>query len=70
MRWYKVKAIILTAVIQVCICALVFFGFLLDPLIGVWIVSIYFFGVGSFLTFHALLRLFQRAMKKPDTLTS
>lgn len=39
----KVKAFLLTLVIQTCIAGLIFLGGLLDPLLGLWITGIYFF---------------------------
>jgi lipopolysaccharide export LptBFGC system permease protein LptF len=52
MRWMnQIKSILIVIVIQFFFAALTFVGFLLDPLIGVWVVAIYFFGIGSFLMY-------------------
>ncbi len=45
-------SILLTIIFQLLVIFLVFLGFLLDPLMGVWIVAIYFFVIGSFLTYY------------------
>lgn len=58
-RMNKVKAILLTIVIQLFFLVLVFFGFLLDPLIGIWTVSIYFLIIGSFLLYFFVLNKFE-----------
>ncbi|STX55561.1 Uncharacterised protein [Legionella beliardensis] len=52
----KFKAFLLVIVIQTVFFALGFLGFLLDPLIGVWIVGIYFFIVSSFLMYNTLIK--------------
>jgi hypothetical protein len=48
----KITSILITILVQLIIVGLVFLGFLLDPLIGVWIVGIYFSVIGSFLTYY------------------
>jgi len=51
----KINAFLLALVIQLSIAGMVFLGGLLDPLIGLWVVGIYFFGVGFYLMYHYLL---------------
>lgn len=65
MEWTsKITAILLVVLIQFFIVALVFFGFLLDPLIGVWVVAIYFLVIGSFLMYYYVLSKFSSMTKK------
>ena len=45
----KIKCILLVIFVQSFFAALIFFGFLLDPLIGVWVVILYFLLIGSIL---------------------
>lgn len=54
----KIKAVLLTLVIQLFVVALFFLGFLLDPLIGIWVVAVYFFVVGSFCIYRFILGKF------------
>lgn len=56
----KVKAFLLTLVIQLFVVALFFLGFLLDPLIGIWVVAVYFFVIGSFCIYQFILGKFGR----------
>lgn len=42
----------ITVLVQSIILGIIFFGFLLDPLLGIWIVIIYFFVIGTFLTYY------------------
>lgn len=51
----KMASILLTIAVQLTITGIIFFSFLLDPLIGVWIVGIYFFVIVSFLTYRFFL---------------
>lgn len=51
----KINAFLLTLIIQCCIAGLIFFGGLLDPLVGLWILGIYFFGIGFYLMYYFLL---------------
>lgn len=37
---------------QAVILGMIFFGFLLDPLLGIWMAIIYFFVIGTFLTYY------------------
>ncbi len=53
----EIQALLLAVFIQLCIAALVFFGFILDPLIGFWIVGIYFFIINFYLVYRYLLGL-------------
>lgn len=46
---------VLTIIIQISIVALAFLGFLLDPLIGVCIVVIYYIFISTSLTFYFIL---------------
>lgn len=56
----RIKALLLALFIQGCIAGLIFFGGLLDPLIGLWIVGIYFFVIGVYLMYrHLLMSLFK-----------
>lgn len=65
MEWTsKITAILLVVLIQFFIAALVFLGFLLDPLIGVWVVAIYFLVIGSFLMYYYVLSKFSPMAKK------
>jgi len=45
-------AIMATFLVQLIIIGLFFLGFLLDPLLGVWIVGIYFFIGSTYLTYY------------------
>ena len=57
----QIKALLLSLVIQACIAALIFFGGVLDPLIGLWVAGIYFFIIGSYLMYrHLLMTLFKK----------
>jgi len=51
----KIKALLLALVIQMCIVGLIFLGGLLDPLLGLWVMGIYFFIVGYYLMYRYLL---------------
>lgn len=51
----KIKALLLALVIQMCIAGLIFLGGLLDPLLGLWVMGIYFFIVGYYLMYRYLL---------------
>lgn len=51
----KIKALLLALVIQACIAGLIFLGGLLDPLLGLWVMGIYFFVVGYYLMYRYLL---------------
>jgi len=51
----KIKALLLALVIQMCIAGLIFVGGLLDPLLGLWVMGIYFFIVGYYLMYRYLL---------------
>lgn len=56
----KISVLLLALVIQICIAGLIFVGGLLDPLIGLWVVGIYFFIIGTYLTYRHLLTCFSR----------
>lgn len=59
MRWVnRVQALVLVLFIQSFFMAIAFFGTILDPLIGLWVAAIYFFVIGSFLTYHLVLSKF------------
>ncbi len=47
----------MTILVQSIILAIVFIGFLLDPLLGLWVVGIYFFGAGTFLMYQFIKNL-------------
>lgn len=51
----KIKALTLALFIQFCIAGLIFLGGLLDPLLGLWVVGIYFFVIGFYLMYRYLL---------------
>lgn len=51
----EVKAVLIVIILQAIFCTLLFVGFLLDPLIGVWMFSIYFFIVSSFFMYRYAL---------------
>lgn len=51
----KVKAFLGTLVIQLGFLVLFFIGGLLDPLIALWVAALYFFMIGSYLTYRCLL---------------
>lgn len=51
----KARALISALSIQFCIIGLIFIGGLLDPLVALWIAGIYFFIVGTYLTYRVLL---------------
>lgn len=51
----KIKALVLALFIQTCIAGLMFIGGILDPLIGLWIVGIYFFVIGFYLMYRYIL---------------
>ena len=51
----KMASILLTIAVQLTITGIIFFSFLLDPLIGVWIVGIYFSVIVSFFTYRFFL---------------
>ncbi len=48
------KAFFYTLIIQILFFALFFIGFLLDPLLGLWFVFLYFIGCGSFWVYQCL----------------
>ena len=52
------KAFVFALVVQICIAGLIFFAGLLDPLLGLWIVGIYFFIIGTYLMYRYLLANF------------
>ncbi len=54
----KVSAFLLALIIQICIAGLMFMGGLLDPLLGLWVVGIYFFILGTYLMYQYLLTYF------------
>jgi len=54
----KTTAFLLALVVQICIAGLIFFAGLLDPLLGLWIVGIYFFIIGTYLMYRYLLANF------------
>jgi len=47
----KFKAAFLAVVFQALVGIIFFFGFLLDPLIGICVAGFYFFGIGTFLAY-------------------
>lgn len=51
------KTLAFALLIQFIFLASITLGFLLDPLIGFWIVGFYFFIVGSFLIYRFLREL-------------
>ncbi|CEK10135.1 Uncharacterised protein [Legionella hackeliae] len=46
------KALAHTSLIQCIFFASIFLGFLLDPLIGIWLAGFYFFIIGSFFIYR------------------
>ena len=51
----KLMALLITVFIQVCFAGLFFIGGLMDPLIAVWLVAIYFFIGGSYFIYKNIL---------------
>jgi hypothetical protein len=63
-RWKKrIEAFLVTMVIQGFFLALFFFGFLLDPLIGVWAASTYFLLVGTLSIYFCQINRRERRTK-------
>lgn len=54
----KISVFLLALVIQICVAGLIFVGGLLDPLLGLWVVGIYFFIVGTYLMYRYILTYF------------
>jgi hypothetical protein len=54
MKMY-LKAGILAVIMQMFFVGSIFVGFLMDPLLGLIVVGVYFFIVGTFLIFHFVL---------------
>lgn len=52
---YKIKAFLLTVLIQIAVGMIVFFGGILDPLLGLASVAIYIFIIAFYLTYNYLL---------------
>ncbi|STY31396.1 Uncharacterised protein [Legionella wadsworthii] len=52
----KPSSILITIIFQLCIALICFTGFILDPLIGVIVVLIYFLFIGTLLTYFFLLK--------------
>ncbi|MFA5961019.1 MAG: hypothetical protein WC785_10955 [Tatlockia sp.] len=52
----KLNAFLMALVMQLCIVVLVFFGGLLDPLLGLWVAAAYFFVIGTYLMYSYLLK--------------
>ena len=48
----EVTPLSITILVQSIILGVIFFGFLLDPLLGIWTVIIYFFVIGTLLTYY------------------
>lgn len=48
----QIKAAFLTVVIQAILAISLFIGFILDPLIGIWIAGIIFWVVETFFIYH------------------
>ncbi|EHL29989.1 hypothetical protein LDG_8041 [Legionella drancourtii LLAP12] len=59
----RITSVLLSIVVQLFFIGFVFLGFLLDPLIGLWIVAFYFFVIGSFLIYYFILNKF--SLKSP-----
>ncbi|OCH97851.1 hypothetical protein A8135_01110 [Legionella jamestowniensis] len=53
----SITIFLMTILVQSIILAIVFIGFLLDPLLGLWVVGIYFFGAGTFLMYQFIKNL-------------
>jgi|GEM_PF-3800974 len=51
----KFKAATLTLIIQAILAMVLFVGFLLDPLVGMIIIGIYFWILGFFLIFYFIM---------------
>ena len=51
----RIKALLLSLFIQAYIAGMIFFGGVLDPLIGLWVAGIYFFIIGYYLMYRYLL---------------
>ena len=66
---YIIKSILSVLVIQVFFLALFFGGFLLDPLIGLWVLAMYFFLVSTFFIYSFFLEKFSGVanLEKTDT---
>lgn len=54
----KVSVFLLALVIQICVAGLIFVSGLLDPLLGLWVVGIYIFVIGTYLIYQRLLTCF------------
>jgi len=48
----KITSLLITILVQSFIAGIIFLGFLLDPLLGIWAVGIYFSIICSFLTYR------------------
>lgn len=51
----KLKALFWAIITQALLIAIIFFGFILDPLLGVWATVIYIVVIGSLLMFSFFL---------------
>ena len=51
----RIIPLFLALVIQAAIAGLIFVGGLMDPLICLWVVGIYFFVIGTYLMYRFLL---------------
>lgn len=51
----QIIAFLLALIIQACFAGLIFLGGLLDPLLSLWALGIYFFIVSSYLMYRSLL---------------
>lgn len=56
----KIIAFLLALLVQIGIGGLIFVAGLLDPLLGIWALGIYFFVIGLYLMYrYLLMRLFK-----------
>lgn len=56
----KIIAFLLALLVQIGVGSLIFVAGLLDPLLGIWALGIYFFVIGLYLMYrYLLMRLFK-----------
>ena len=65
----KIKVALITILIQATVLGMFFVGFLMDPLVGIWVVGIYFFVIGTFLVYRYLLFAFGRVKSNASRYT-
>jgi len=63
----KIKALLIVALIQFVVAGIFFIGSLLDPLVGIYFVGIYFLIIAPFFTYHYAINLTQDKKEKLPT---